>query len=124
MGYEPWLAVAALLTAVASLAAVLLLARGMREAADSDPERRAALNEAVHPRRRSAPLHCSDCHRAENPLLDVTAAGYPPARIRMLSAPVIFRMIENIADGQPFYLPGFVSPVDEPESAPSGSQHP
>ena len=96
----------------------------LREAPDSDEERRAALSDAVHPFRRTEPLHCTDCHRAEGELLNFAAAGYPPARVQMLSAPIVFRMVQNIAEGQPFYMPGFVTPPEEPQNAPPGSQHP
>jgi len=84
-----------------------------REAGASDPARRAALLSAVHPRRRAEPLHCTDCHRSDRPLLDFAAAGYPAARIQMLSTPTIFRMIERIARGQPFYMPEFTAPTSE-----------
>ncbi len=87
----------------------------LREADTADESRRATLLAAVHPRRRPQALHCTDCHRVEKPLLDFAAAGYPPARIDMLTTPVVFRMIEHIASGQPFYLPTFVSPAEESE---------
>lgn len=96
----------------------------LREADTADETRRAALLADVHPRRRPLALHCTDCHRVERPLLDFTAAGYPPARIEMLTTPVVFRMIEHIASGQPFYLPGFVSPAEEPEDARRGPPRP
>lgn len=86
----------------------------LRAAGSAEPARRAELLAAVHPLRRAAPLHCTDCHRPADPLLDFAAAGYPPARIDMLSRAVIFRMIEQIAAGQPFYLPGFVPTGDRP----------
>ncbi len=96
----------------------------LREADTADESRRAALLADVHPRRRPQALHCTDCHRAEKPLLDFAAAGYPPARIEMLTTPVVFRMIERIASGQPFYLPGFVSPAEESGEERPGSSRP
>jgi hypothetical protein len=42
--------------------------------------------------------------------------GYPPARVEMLTQPVIFRMIEHIASGHPFYLPAFLRPESQPAS--------
>ncbi len=81
-------------------------------------ERRRQLLDAIHPRPRAAALHCTDCHRTEAPALDFAAAGYPAARIALLSQPVVFQMIERIASGQPFYLPGFLPPSDSPSPAP------
>ncbi len=74
-------------------------------------DRRKQLVAAIHPRPRAAALHCTDCHRAEGAAFDFVAAGYPPARIVMLSQPAVFQMIEHIASGQPFFLPGFVQPA-------------
>lgn len=86
----------------------------LREAPQADAARRAQLLAAVHPALRTPTLHCTDCHRMPSVLFDFAAAGYPPARIEMLSQPVIFQMIEHIAAGQPFYLPGFVVPTTQP----------
>ena len=93
-----------------------------REQATADPARREQLVAAVHPQRRPAALHCTDCHAAEGGLIDFAAAGYPPARVQMLSQPVIFRMIEHIAAGQPFYLPGFMQPPSTQPAPPAAPQ--
>ncbi len=77
-----------------------------------------ALLAAVHPQHGIPTLHCSDCHRATGSLLDFAAAGYPPVRVEMLSQPAIFRMVESIARGYPFYLPGFARPESQPATAP------
>ena len=90
----------------------------LREAQTADATRIAQLVGAVHPLRRPQPVSCGDCHRSAGGLVDLAAAGYPPARVEMLSRPVIFRMIENIAAGQPFYLPEFVSPAERPPEPP------
>jgi hypothetical protein len=92
----------------------------LAEAQTADPARRALLLGAVHPLRRTQPVNCADCHRSVGGLVDFAAAGYPPARVEMLSQPVIFRLIESIAAGQPFYLPTFVSPEEPPPEAPPG----
>jgi hypothetical protein len=84
----------------------------LREAQTADPARKEQLLAAVHPNRRPDTLHCTNCHAAGG-LLDFAAAGYPPARTEALLQPAIFTMIEHIARGQPFQLPGFVRP-DEP----------
>jgi hypothetical protein len=90
----------------------------LREAASADPQRLQELLAAVHPARRIRSLHCTDCHTATGGLLAFAAAGYPPARIAMLSQPVIFSMIEHIAAGQPFYLPSLVTPESVPTTDP------
>jgi hypothetical protein len=91
----------------------------LREAPQADAARREQLLAAVHPDRRVPTLHCTQCHVATGSLLDFAAAGYPPARIEMLSHPAIFGMIEHIAAGQPFYLPGFVQPEPLPTTGPA-----
>jgi len=91
----------------------------LREAQTADAAREQQLLAAVHPLRRAQALHCAECHRSTGSLIDFAAAGYPPARVETLSRPVIFRMIQNIAEGQPFYLPGFVPPAGQPEELPA-----
>jgi hypothetical protein len=75
-----------------------------------------ALLTAVHPLRRSPTLHCQDCHRPQEPLVDLVAAGYPPPRVQQLSQRLITRMIDHIIDGQPFQMPGFVGPGQRSDS--------
>jgi hypothetical protein len=87
----------------------------LRESQTADPARKQQLLAAVHPNRREPTLHCTMCHTASGGLLDFAAAGYPPARVAALTQPPIFRMIEHIASGRPFQLPGFVRP-EEPTS--------
>ncbi len=78
----------------------------------------------VHPRRRSAPLQCNGCHVRDDGALTFADAGYPPSRVAALTQPLIFRMIENISKGQPFYMPGFAAggdpaaPATELDSSP------
>jgi len=97
--------------------------RYLRESNGADEQRRKELLAAVHPLRRARPLHCTDCHRTERPLLDFAGAGYPPARVEMLTRPVVFRMIERIADGQPFYLPTFVPSIESDRDTPANVPH-
>jgi len=85
---------------------------------------RESLLGSVHGGQRSDPLQCTSCHRQDESLLDLRAAGYPPARIASLRTGQIFRAIEEIANGRPLYLPDFATPDGErgPASAPSTSQ--
>jgi len=91
----------------------------LREAQTADAARKEQLLAAVHPERRVPTLHCTDCHVIAGGLLDFAAAGYPAARIQMLAQPPIFGMIEHIAAGQPFYLPGFIRPETPPTTEPA-----
>jgi hypothetical protein len=80
--------------------------------------RKAELLAAVHPRHRPQPPQCLDCHVQAGGLIDFPAVGYPPERVEMLTQDVIFRMIENIAHGTPFYMPGFIRPESQPAPQP------
>lgn len=80
---------------------------------------REAMLQAVHPRRRETALQCTDCHRAQGGLLDFAALGYPAARIRSLTEPSIFTMIENIAAGRAFELPSVGRGLFAPQSQPA-----
>jgi hypothetical protein len=86
-------------------------------------DQRKALLDRVHTRRRTQPLHCTQCHTAENSLIDFAKIGYPEARRQALFRPAVFQMIEHIAGGQPMYLPGFVLPAPEtqPTTRPADS---
>lgn len=87
---------------------------------------REALLARVHPLRRSEARHCLECHRAAGGLLDFDSLGYPAARQAALTQPLIFQMIEHIADGQPMYLPGFIGPASlaapAPDTQPAATQ--
>jgi mono/diheme cytochrome c family protein len=93
----------------------------LRQAPTADQARQEQLLAAVHPDLRVPSLHCTNCHTASGSLLDFAAAGYPPARIQMLSQPGIFTMIEHIASGQPFYLPSFMHPEAPAPSQPTSN---
>ncbi|HPC23490.1 MAG TPA: hypothetical protein PK920_13525 [Phycisphaerae bacterium] len=91
----------------------------LRESASGDAARLPELWAAIHANRRPQTLHCTDCHTAAGGLLDFAAAGYPAARLEELSRPGVFTMIEHIAGGQPFQLPGFVRPEEPQQSQPA-----
>ena len=98
--------------------------RYLREAPFADAARRAELLAALHPLRRQEPAQCGDCHGDGERLIDLHSAGYPAARIEMLSQPLIFRMVESISQGQPFYLPTLIPPAAAPDQSPSDSHQP
>jgi len=86
------------------------LARG----ADADAATRDELLARVHPRKRPAPLDCTACHQADGDrVVDLGAAGYPPARRAMLEQGWVVTAVQNMRDGRPLYLPGFVTPEHE-----------
>lgn len=74
-------------------------------------EERDRMLKAVHPRRRAEPRQCSACHVESGGLVDFESLGYPPSRAFMLHNSPVFRMIEHIREGRPFYLPGFGTPA-------------
>lgn len=78
------------------------------EGSQATGERRKNLLDRVHPARRQTPLTCTDCHRREDSLIDFAAVGFPPPRIKALTDPAVFSMIENISHGTPFHLPDFM----------------
>lgn len=84
--------------------------REHRRPAGSEAQRRQMLD-AVHPRKRPAALHCTDCHSPENGLIDFDAMGYPAARVRKLRDPFLFQMIEHISAGRDMHMPGFIAPA-------------
>lgn len=71
-------------------------------------DERQAMLAAVHPLRRETPLSCTDCHRAEQSLIDFAALGYPRARVTRFTDSIVFRMIEHINAGRAFNLPQVV----------------
>lgn len=83
-------------------------------------EERDRLLKAVHPRRRIEARHCSECHVESGGLVDFESLGYPPSRAFMLHNSPVFRMIEHIGEGRPFYLPGFGVPAGSAEGGDSG----
>ncbi len=71
-------------------------------------EEKALALKKIHPTRREATLHCTECHRAEGSLVDLPALGYPPARIQAISSPLVTDAIQHVVEGKPFYLPSFL----------------
>jgi hypothetical protein len=93
----------------------------LARAESAAPEELAELLARVHPARRAAPLACGDCHRTTDSLVDLGAVGYPAPRIERLRDSMITRMIDNIAAGRTFQMPGFLDrPEDVPTTLPAG----
>ena len=90
----------------------------LTQADDLSAEQRKATLANVHSAKRATPLQCRQCHTAEGGMLDFAAAGYPPERIKSLTQPMIFNMIANISDGQPFYMPSFIGESGESRPTP------
>jgi hypothetical protein len=82
----------------------------LRDSPSMTDERRQELIDRIHPPLRSNSLHCTSCHTAEEPLVDLPGLGYPPSRIESLRDPLIFQMIEHISEGAPFRFPGILAP--------------
>jgi len=48
---------------------------------------------------------CVSCHDDQPGMLDFSAAGYSPQRAKYLSSLEVARLMQNIREGQHFYLP-------------------
>ncbi len=83
------------------------LARQYHAAAPESRQRR-QMHEQIHRRIVAKPDSCLACHGEDPPRLDFEAAGYSPTRSAALRAAPIPRMIQNMREGQPFHLPGFM----------------
>jgi hypothetical protein len=90
------------------------LARGKQAGGDE----RERMLRAVHTRRRETPLDCTACHTTQNPLIDFAKTGYPAARVRSLTEPQIFEMIQHIREGRQFHIPTVGAPMSQPTPAP------
>jgi hypothetical protein len=66
---------------------------------------RDALNKQIHEQVLAKPDACMACHRDQPSRFDFEALGYSPQRAAGLRDAAIARMIEQIRQGQPFYLP-------------------
>lgn len=85
---------------------------------------RDALLARVHPERRAQTLQCLDCHQREQSLIDFAALGYTKRRRELLARPLVVRMIQNIANGQTFYMPDFLEGIQsDAQSAPNTVEH-
>jgi hypothetical protein len=51
------------------------------------------------------PARCVSCHNDQPGMLDFAAAGYSPQRAKYLSNLEVARLMQNIREGQHFYLP-------------------
>jgi hypothetical protein len=69
----------------------------------------------VHTRRAAQPRMCTDCHTTDRSAINFAKLGYPDARVRALTEPVLMSAIQKIMQGEEFHLPGFVGPQEEPD---------
>lgn len=65
------------------------------------------------------PAACVRCHGQEPPQLDLQALGYAPSRQAELRAQPIARLIQQIREGRPFYLPGALESAGPTTTAPA-----
>jgi len=63
---------------------------------------------AIHGPLASAPTACVSCHDNEPAMLDFRAAGYSPKRSALLSHLEIARLMQQIRQGQHFYIPSML----------------
>jgi hypothetical protein len=97
-----WVAVAD--SRVAQFQAMTEQARQYQAAAPDSAERR-NLKSAIHGSLASAPTPCISCHDDQPGMLDFHAAGYSPKRSAFLSHLEIARLMQQIRQGQHFYIP-------------------
>ncbi|MGD0768813.1 MAG: hypothetical protein ABSB42_11565 [Tepidisphaeraceae bacterium] len=79
-------------------------ARQYLAAAPGSTERR-DLQTAIHGSLAGAPTPCISCHDDEPGMLDFHAAGYSPKRSAFLSHLEIAKLMQQIRQGQHFYIP-------------------
>lgn len=65
------------------------------------------------------PAACVRCHGQEPPQLDLQVLGYPPGRQAALRGQPIARLIQQIREGRPFYLPGALESAGPTTTAPA-----
>jgi hypothetical protein len=74
-------------------------------AAPADGPERKKLHDEIHEGILKRPSLCLACHGGTPPRLDFRALGYSPQRAAALSSSDIARQMQQIDEGQPFYLP-------------------
>lgn len=77
-------------------------------AAAPDSPVRHSLNLAIHGSLAGAPTPCISCHDDQPGMLDFHAAGYSPKRSTYLSHLEIARLMQQIREGQHFYIPNML----------------
>ena len=74
-------------------------------AAAVDSQERRDLKAVIHKSIATAPTACVSCHDDQPAMLDFKAAGYSPKRTALLSHLEIARLMQQVREGQSFYLP-------------------
>ena len=100
-----WVAVAD--QRVAQFQAMTEQARQYFAAAPGSSERR-DLQSAIHGSLAGAPTPCISCHDDQPGMVDFRAAGYSPKRSEYLSHLEIARLMQQIREGQHFYIPNML----------------
>jgi hypothetical protein len=77
--------------------------RYLASAAESD--RRKQLHADIHGGLLQQSVTCLACHGDQPPLLDLEALGYSPARADYLKKLEVARMMQQVRQGERFYLP-------------------
>lgn len=80
------------------------LAREYRATSPDTPQRR-KLHDQIHEGILPKPSACLSCHGGEPARLNFEALGYSPQRAAALRDSVIARWMQQIQQGEPFYLP-------------------
>jgi len=75
-----------------------------RAAAPGSPERDTAY-QAIHAPVLARPDACLTCHGDEPPRLDLEALGYTAERAAAMRGEPIARLVQQLREGRPFYLP-------------------
>jgi hypothetical protein len=74
-------------------------------AAAPDSQDRRDLKQTIHKSLATAPTACVTCHDDQPAMLDFKAAGYSPKRTTLLSHLEIARLMQQVREGQNFFLP-------------------
>jgi hypothetical protein len=71
----------------------------------SSPEQHRVIQKTIHENVLPKPEACMSCHDPAAGRLDFSTLGYPPGRVSVLKSQPIARLIQQIREGRPFYLP-------------------
>ncbi len=83
-------------------------------AAGKDSPQREQISRDIHAGVLAKPDACLSCHGSDTPRLDLEQVGYSAQRAAALQASPIARMIQQIRQGQPFYLPNLLEGGGQP----------
>jgi hypothetical protein len=81
---------------------------GQYLSSEPDSPKRRQLQSAIHGSLAASPTPCVSCHEDQPAMLDFQAAGYSPKRAAYLSHLEIARLMQQIRQGQHFYIPNLL----------------